>query len=65
MKMLTNISIQKQMEMMGKSGFKIEKKLKNLAITMTNLKFMLYQNYVTRWSKLKEDILRWEKLSLE
>lgn len=67
MKILTkNINIQKQIKSMGKwlsDGEKIEK----LAITMTNMNCMLYQNYVTTWSKIKKDMLRREKsqLSLE
>lgn len=44
----------------------MEKKIEKLAITMTNINCMLYQNYVMTWSKIKKDMLREKsQLSLE
>lgn len=49
-----NMKSQDQIELENKMGFEIEKKIKYLDISMTNMNFMLFQNnYIKIGTKLK------------
>lgn len=47
------------------SGYKVDKKVKYLGITLTNKSTDLYHNnYKKVWNTVKKDLARWEKLQL-
>lgn len=50
-----NMDQNNQLELMNKTDFKVEKKVKYLGVTLTNMNNMLYQkNYVKMWSEIKK-----------
>lgn len=58
MKMLTNYENTRSNKLINKLGFKIEKKAKQLGITMADTNCILFQNsYVKTWNPSKQNML--------
>lgn len=55
------MKIEDSTELIGKNGFKTEKKIKCLGIIMTNMDCMLFKMiYGKIWNKIKKDMPKWD-----
>ncbi|XP_061495705.1 calcyphosin-2 isoform X3 [Rhineura floridana] len=63
--LVKKLTLREQKELMDKTDFTIEKKLKYLGIIMTNKNSKLFHNnYEKLWTEIKKDLLKWDKLQL-